>query len=760
MSKIASKGVMDCGRRQASDTVSLKALQYKGLINNKQEQFTVTADLSTSFKEAADTDDLRFSINYKTLSEDFKKFSADNKLRSFRSFGNLGKHLLEEVVFGGQRCDEAVLTIKSGLWQYKQHRKWDGKQSEPVEEVASLKGLPNETVIGVFTHERFKKQPVIVDVDITVPDLEKVPIKDSLQEDVKKYVESTGFKTVEALALNVSKLVLKDLPEDAQCAVQCIKTDAVAGTDGVGVTARRSHSEVADDVVEFNDISIDKFSVPNMHEETELHDGTHIAYIAFGSNEGNQVAHINDALKALEEKNIRVLATSSIFKSKPMYYLDQADFYNGALKVSTSLTPEELLKAVKDIEYNIIKRVKEFDNGPRSIDLDILLYDNVIMNTPDLNVPHIRMLERTFVLKPLCELVPPTMLHPVSAEPLHEHLKQLEKKESDQSVQESSELADLIPIGTVKPLEYSKSSPTQVMAILNVTPDSFSDGDKKNLFFKQIMAKVDDMVTQGVDIIDVGGCSTRPDSTPPTEWEEASRVMPIVSAIKKKYGDKVYVSVDTYRASVAEKSIKQGADIINDISAGMFDDQMYSVIAKYQVPYVINHTRGNIETMTKLTDYSETATELQLFDNQTSPDHVLISEVGKELSALISKMYSAGIRRWQLVLDPGLGFAKGVSANLSIIRNLDAFEHYKQLDSATGEYISFDNIPVLLGPSRKRFIGTITDESINERSYGTAACVAVGIGNGARIMRVHDYKPMKDVCRMSDAIYRNIITKK
>ncbi|VEU19283.1 DEKNAAC100719 [Brettanomyces naardenensis] len=773
------------GRPYSSDTVSIRNLKFKSFIRNDPKDLLITANLTTCFEHAGVTDDLKYSINYAVLARQFQGFADTNKNRSFPSYQNLGWHLLKEVVFGVQKCTEVSLSIGQklnggGMLIYELNKKNESGQilSQGIRnDHVKISELSIMTIIGVFTHERLMKQPVVLDIDISL-DLDGQSLITGLDEQlpnrVAKYVGSTNFKTVEALALNVAKLVLKGLPEDVTCSVHVTKPDAIEDADGVGVTACRSRDQVSniDEMVEFDpdDVTIDRFTVPNLNSEAKLVKGKghrHIAYLAFGSNEGDQLGNITEALNSLETKGIHIVATSSLYRSKPMYYLEQQDFFNGCVKVSTTLSPQELLKELKDIEYNILKRVKQFENGPRSIDLDIILYDSIILSTPDLNIPHIRMLERSFVLLPLCELVPPNMLHPVTAESLHQHLDQLLGGQFSvgKEKQESSDLMTLVPIpkvnGGVKFMEYDdlhNKSRTQLMAILNVTPDSFSDGSKENLVLQNCMAKVDDMVANKVDIVDVGGCSTRPNSLQPSEDEELARVLPVIKAIKEKYGDRIIVSVDTYRSKVAEESIKVGADIINDISAGLFDDRMYSVVAQTGVPYIINHTRGNIDTMTKLTDYSATPDgKLVLFNERRTEGEIMMSEIGKELSTLVSKMYKSGIRRWQLILDPGLGFAKGLRANVAVIKNVPYFKQYKQLDKETGEYISFDNLPLLLGPSRKRFIGTITGKNTaKERVEGTGACVAAGIGFGSDIVRVHDYKEMKDVCLMCDAIYKDI----
>ncbi|GMF02879.1 unnamed protein product [Ambrosiozyma monospora] len=237
------------------------------------------------------------------------------------------------------------------------------------------------------------------------------------------------------------------------------------------------------------------------------------------------------------------------------------------------------------------------------------------------------MLERSFVLLPLCEILPPTFIHPVTAEPVHDHLKQLitGTRQVDPNVQTSIDLVNLVPLvdnsKEFRYIEYdlfNNKSKTQLMSILNVTPDSFSDGSSSNLIVENVMKRIDNMIANGVDIIDIGGCSTRPNSEQPSEEEELSRVLPVIKAARAKYpsSDDILISIDTYRSRVAEESIKAGADIINDVSAGLFDEKMYDVVTKYGTPYIINHLRGDISTMSKLTTYEETKDkDLQMANN-------------------------------------------------------------------------------------------------------------------------------------------------
>lgn len=773
------------------DVVMLKNLQYSALINNKVKNLKMNIKFFTDFALASANDDLKYSINYAIVSKAFKNYEDKNQDFNYKSIITLANNVIKDVAFK-ENCSNIELNIEAKEEKFDYivsiNRSLDTKGNIIYNgnDHILIKNLNLSTIIGIYTFERFQKQSVLLNIEFKINLIDNNPDISHIGSTISKYIENSNFKTVEALVLNVNKLIYKLIPSVLDCNVEVLKTDIIDYTD-VGVSTRVSKEEIEKldtQIVEFSkdDITIDRFVIPNLNQETQINnledyeDKNHIVYLAFGSNVGHQLHNILQAINELNlYKEIKVLQTSSLYKSKPMYYLDQPDFINGCLKISTTLSPHNLLKALKDIEYLSLNRIKEFDNCPRTIDLDIILYDSLIINTTDLNIPHIRMIERSFVLVPLCELLPPDFIHPVTAEPIHDHLKKLMESNPSTELQESIDLVSLIPLPTQFPmlnedknkslkfryLEYdlihSKSS-TQLMAILNITPDSFSDGCESNLNLKSTMEKVDEMYKNKVDIIDVGGCSTRPGSEQPPINDELERVIPVVKEIKKKYGEFVIISVDTYRSKVAEEAIKAGADIINDISAGTFDDKMYDIIAKYNVPYIINHTRGNISNMTKLVNYKQTHDEnLKIYNKRISNEDIIVTEIAKELSNNIGKMYAKGIKRWQLILDPGLGFAKNLNENLSVIRDLPFFKKYKQFNIQNQEYISFDYIPVLLGPSRKKFIGTITGkETATERINGTSASITAGIGFGSDIVRVHDYKEMKDVCLMGDAIYKGI----
>ncbi|HYW21220.1 MAG TPA: dihydropteroate synthase [Nodularia sp. (in: cyanobacteria)] len=262
---------------------------------------------------------------------------------------------------------------------------------------------------------------------------------------------------------------------------------------------------------------------------------------------------------------------------------------------------------------------------------------------------------------------------------------------------------------------------TYLMGVLNVTPDSFSDGGAFNNS-AAALAQARAMVAAGADIIDVGGQSTRPGAEQITLAEELDRLLPILQVLRREIT--VPISVDTTRAAVAKASIEVGADIINDISGGTFDLEMLPTVASLNVPIVLMHIRGTPDTMQQMTNYQD-----------------LMAEISSFLAAQISAATTVGIDQRKIIIDPGIGFAKNYEQNLEIFRQL---RRLKTL-----------NYPILVGASRKSFIGRILNQpDAKARVWGTAAACCAAISQGADLLRVHDVPEMRDVSLVADALFR------
>ena len=261
--------------------------------------------------------------------------------------------------------------------------------------------------------------------------------------------------------------------------------------------------------------------------------------------------------------------------------------------------------------------------------------------------------------------------------------------------------------------EFETEGHTYVMGILNVTPDSFSDGGRWNSLDKAL-GHVEDMLAQGADLIDIGGVSTRPGYTPHSEEEELHRVIPVLEAVKARFD--VSISMDTCKAGVASEGIRAGADLINDIWGLKYDDKMAGVIAESGLPCCLMHNRKNMA-----------------YGN-------FMQDVAADLAESLSLAEKAGIAREKIVLDPGVGFAKSYEQNLEVINSLEELKVLGQ--------------PLLLGCSRKSVVGLTLDLPADQRVEGTLTTTVFGVMKGCMFVRVHDVRENLRVVRMAEAILR------
>ena len=259
---------------------------------------------------------------------------------------------------------------------------------------------------------------------------------------------------------------------------------------------------------------------------------------------------------------------------------------------------------------------------------------------------------------------------------------------------------------------------TLIMGILNVTPDSFSDGGKF-IHLDKALSQAQYMEKNGADIIDIGGESTRPGAISVSVKEEINRTIPVIEAIRKI--SNISISIDTYKSEVAEKALLAGADFINDISGLTFDSRMMEIVKKFDVPVVLMHIKGTPRNM------------------QTNPTYIdVIKDLLEFFSFQIQKALDFGIKKEQIIIDPGIGFGKQLNDNFILIRRLKEFSEL--------------GFPILIGPSRKSFIGLTLDVPSEDRLEGTLAAVSAGILNGASIVRVHDVKEVKRAVIITDKI--------
>ncbi len=260
------------------------------------------------------------------------------------------------------------------------------------------------------------------------------------------------------------------------------------------------------------------------------------------------------------------------------------------------------------------------------------------------------------------------------------------------------------------------------MGVINLTPDSFSDGGDLNST-KKVLDQVNQFLRNGVDVIDLGAQSTRPGAEEVGSDIEIKRLIPYLKLIKSKYPD-VLISIDTFNSEVAYEALLNGADWINDVTGGRRDIKILEVVSKFKCPYVITHSRGNSQNMNELSQY----------DN-------LLSEVKSSLDELIKNALEKNISNRNIIIDPGIGFSKNMNQNLEILRNLDSFKKF--------------DLPILIGASRKRFIGEILNEiNPKERDIGTLAISCLCAHFNIDIVRVHNVKMNYQILKVSDKIYR------
>lgn len=258
----------------------------------------------------------------------------------------------------------------------------------------------------------------------------------------------------------------------------------------------------------------------------------------------------------------------------------------------------------------------------------------------------------------------------------------------------------------------------KIMGILNVTPDSFFDGGKYQND-SEILSQTERMLNDGADFIDIGAYSSRPGADHISVDEEKKRLIPVLQLISKNFGKDVLMSVDTFRSEIAELAIQNHAAIINDISAGMLDKNMFEVISKHHVPYIMMHMKGNPQNMKTLAEYAD-----------------VVLEVKKYFSERLALARKKGIA--DIIIDPGFGFAKNISHNFEMLKKFDLFKSFK--------------LPVLCGISRKSMIYKTLNIKAKDSLNGTTALHSIALTKGANILRVHDVKEAKECIKLHEAL--------
>jgi dihydropteroate synthase len=407
-------------------------------------------------------------------------------------------------------------------------------------------------------------------------------------------------------------------------------------------------------------------------------------FIALGANLPSQFGSprstLRRAIQEIDKCGIHVLYQSPIYLTAPVPISDQPWYHNAVIGVATDKSPTQLIETLQEIEQNF-GRVRAERNAPRIIDLDIVAYHNLIINENNLQIPHPRAHERAFVLYPLRDIAP-NWVHPKSQKSISQLIAELPKEQ-----------------------EIQKENLPLIMGVVNVTPDSFSDGGKFDTTNKAIAQGLK-LIDEGADILDIGGESTRPNSKTVTIDEELRRVIPVIEGLRNKGA---LISIDTRNAVTMREALKAGAGLVNDVTALTFDKDALSVVANSDCRVCLMHMQGSPQTM------------------QLNPTyHDVVKDIYDYLEDRIRVCVQAGIAKERLMIDVGIGFGKTLDHNIALFKNLSRFH---DLD-----------VDVLLGSSRKSFIEKICERPIpaHDRLAGSLAGIASAIDAKVQIVRVHD----------------------
>lgn len=803
----------------------------------KSQPLLITAEIHTSIGTAGKTDKVTESVHYGIACKRATAFAeSDHKLHSLEAFAEgivracLGVTARALAVHVIARKPRALLHAEyAGVEIYRTRQEvlgsWDdghsaGDDSNESEEqrLAHQQFLNSEralaeaaagvlaledriivskltlsTIIGVNLWERHYKQVINLDLILhtsrlttaaTAALLATKPstgIRDTVPryrnfrtvvDAVTEMVEKSTYRTVEALATAVARTAIKKC-KVPKITVRIEKPSALVFAACSAVEITRSASDFSGQTgtaAMSRATSIAHSPVIQRTVLVEEKDGHHLAYIALGTNLGSRLSNLHTALNRLNSdlKDSRVIDTSFLYQTDPMYVTDQPAFLNAACLVQTKLEPLELLDGLKRIEEEMGRDFTMYRNGPRVIDLDILFYDELTMSTERLTIPHPLMHERRFQLGPMCDIDNDLMHHKLgkTSGALYRHLTthsdapkdivQVTPLKNRSYLSSTNEIDDS---GLVLPtLSPTTQKDTLFMGVLNCTPDSFSDGGLFNSLERAVEHALE-LMKDGANILDIGGQSTRPGAAQVGEDEEIRRVVPVIKRLRELNVD-VPISIDTFYADVAEAALDAGADIVNDVTGGAFDPLMLSLVARRQCPYILMHMRGNPSTMTSLNDYGEFGGDV-------------IRGTRFELAERVRAALDQGVPRWNIILDPGIGFAKEGAQNFDILRRLLELtaQHIREpsadasrsgKDKSEEGFVDEDlaaelvNYPILVGSSRKRFIGVATGKKeAKDRVWGTAATITAAVQGGVSIVRVHDVAEMVDVARVSDRIYRD-----
>ncbi|KAF8439778.1 Dihydropteroate synthase-like protein [Boletus edulis BED1] len=782
--------------------------------------------LAHDISKAARSDDLTYSVDYTAAYAILIETLPKTRHASLEALVELVFETLFRIHLD---VDEAsvVVTLQGALPRFmiEATRKREQPLVRPYRFI--IKKLGFSTITGSDPRERIEKQPVMF--DITVDRKQHGSSQDwfpfvALATSIHQTFTASAYLIIESLTSAVACHVLEYTKDpDDTVTIKLSKVNALALAASAQIQITRQRDDFAD-VFAARGAKERLLPPPTVirPEEEAVHSGSsssHSVALALGSNLGDRFANIETALRLLEvptsllsdlpeDAQVSVVDTSFMYETAPMYVTDQPLFANCACMIETNLSPMDLLRLVKEIE-TAVGRVPAIRFGPRAVDLDILTYDDQLVDTrpPDrrasldnligqLVIPHPRTCEREFVLRPLNDMIP-HYIHPASNKTIRTLLDELVSTQADNDfpmlkvmpfpkypsdAPESTKIHGIHVPPTAKywtvssnPAKHGRPRKTHLMATLNVTPDSFSDGAQHNTL-PTALTYTTTAVASGADIIDIGGHSTRPGADTISTDEELARVLPVVQAIRVHPSPAVrdaLLSIDTFRWAVAARAVLAGANCINDVhaftgpayplNAASWEHltRMRGVARELGVPVVLMHSRGDADENKGYDAY----------DNAGGIVAAVQAELGRKVDMIVRG--PGGVRRWLVFVDPGIGFSKTVEGQLTLMRDLGrmtaptpaherdpAREHEDgQVGNALAGY------PLLVGPSKKSVWGAVLEQggvegayqgrktSAQERGWATAAAVACAVQQGASAVRVHDVAEMRDVVTIASAIW-------
>ncbi|KAI0046781.1 Dihydropteroate synthase [Auriscalpium vulgare] len=794
----------------------------------------VSLSIPHDLKGAAAGDDISQSLNYGSLSRTVLKSLEVEGCPRFLSLESLLGHVFKTCFDAFAAIQQmSIKLVKPRATPYADGvgilstRSRDG--SYLAHDCYFIEQLACNLIVGLNPCEREDKQVVHFDVDVArLPQSEDTFNFRGLAKAIRQNAEDSSFISLESLASLVAQTTLKHAARNSDVVtVRAAKTKALVFAEAAEVEIvrtiedypSRSH-DLSREHTSFRTSSVSPLGLAALLDRADAATPTfHTVAIALGSNLGDRFANVEHALRLLEqpmlfitgddtqspsEPYITVVDTSFMYETAPMYVTEQPSFVNCACMIETNLLPVTLLRVLKGVE-TAVGRVPTTRNGPRAVDLDVILFNDDIIDTrpeterstlDNLNgqlvVPHPRMPERAFVLRPLADMIPDNV-HPTSkktvkqllsdvlaaappgSHPMHKVIP-FPRYPHVAAPYTAPEEATIVPPTTAYwKVHLDAASPprkTRIMATLNATPDSFSDGATHNTL-DTALAYAQRSVGAGADIVDIGGYSTRPGAAYVSPEDEISRVVPVIQRIRSSPDGStrgVLISVDTFRPEVARAAVLAGANCINDVYAFTGPDypltpasanyfaQMREVARELAVPVVVMHSRGDAGANKDYSAYGYSQLDAVL--------EGIAQELGEKVDLIVKG--AGGVRRWLVVVDPGVGFSKTLESNLQVLRHASKITAetlpLSASSSVAGSRNPLRGYPQLIGASRKSFLGAILSESDpdgsyrgrntepKERGWATAAAVAHAVKEGVAVVRVHDVMELGDVVRVADAL--------